>query len=119
MFETYWSMSQRYLDYTLKAFREKGVNVLIVNLSNSLLFPGRDKARKIHALMLNTKVSNWAKENNLPFLSLFLTRKNCRTNNPYEIIIEDDGHLTAKGHWIIAQRLRPWLIQHLPAKSSL
>lgn len=114
MFEQGWYMSQKYLDYVVKTFQERGVDVLIANLSVSLLFPEIDEAFRIHALTLNAKVSTYTRERHIPFLSLLLTLKSCKTNNPYEIIIENDRHLTKKGHRLIAQRLRPWLIRHLP-----
>ncbi len=119
MFETEWHMSRRYLDYTVKAFQKRGTGVLIANLSKSLLIPGRHEAHKIHALTLDSKISAWARESELPFLNLALTAINCGTNNPYEIIIEDDGHLTKKGHQLIEQNLRPWLIRHLPKQKLL
>lgn len=112
MFDKQWSMSEQYMDFTISQFRQEKVPVYIVFLSLGALGPGLDKAFEKHGKMLDQKVGQWAKLNNIPFLSLVPAVQAFLEKFPSaDLMIEDDGHPTPKAHKMIADLIWSWLVE--------
>jgi len=116
LFDKYWQKSQKYLDYLVANLHQRNIPVLIANLSVVALEPNVHGVYRKHALALDEKVSTWTKAENLPFLSLLPTLFQAIEENPpfiSGVVIQDDGHPNAKTHEMIADNLKPFIIQNL------
>jgi len=119
LFDKYWQMSQKYLNYLVKNFRQRNIPVLIANLSVVALEPNVHSVYREHALVLDEKVSTWTESAQVPFLSLLPTLFQAIEENPpfiTGVVIQDDGHPNAKTHAKIAESLKPFIIQELKIK---
>jgi len=116
VFDKHWQMTQAYLDYIVSECHQRGITVMITNLSVTGQEPGLNKAYREHAALLDQKAAQWAKQQGLPFLSLLPMIAAAVTElEPFEsqIVIQDDGHPTPQIHARIEQTLQPWIINHL------
>jgi lysophospholipase L1-like esterase len=117
VFDKQWRMSQAYLDYVVDTCRQQGITVMIANISITGQEPGLNPAYSEHARLLDEHVSSWAKERQLPFLSLLPTiTQAVKQYQPFysQVVIADDGHPTSLTHALIAGALQPWVIDNLP-----
>ncbi|MCK5521707.1 MAG: SGNH/GDSL hydrolase family protein [Thiomargarita sp.] len=119
-FDKEWEKSQAYLDYIVSSFHQRGIAVMITNLSVTGQEPGLNPAYREHASTLDQKVSKWAAKEKLPFLSLLPTISRAVEEHQLhfhtKVVIEDDGHPTPETHARIERTLRPWVINSLEMK---
>ena len=117
VFNKQWQMSQAYLDYVVDFCRQQGIMVMIANISITGQEPGLNPAYSEHARLLDEHISSWAKRRPLPFLSLLPSMTQIvKQHQPFlsQVVIADDGHPTSLTHALIAETLRPWVIDNLP-----
>ncbi len=109
-----WRLSETYLDYLAAVLHQRGVRLLVANLSIHAVRPGSSTARQTYARTLDERASAWAGRRRLPFLSLLpVARQAFAEQRAAEVIITGDGHPTAATHARIEAALRPWLLRHL------
>ena len=112
IFDKEWRKAQVYLDYVVSAFRQRGISVMVANLA--LVGSYFSKPHRQHTSSLNENISQWAKENKVPFLSLLPMISNAFEEHSHsEIMIKDDGHPTPLTHSLIERTLRPWVLENL------
>lgn len=118
IFNHQWQLSLPYLGYIVKIFKEKEIPLFIVKFTDKNPC-GLDTCAWQYSHMQDTKITIWAKENNLPFLSFMpILRNYYKYHSPYGLGIPNDGHPTEKGHCLIAKFLKPWLIKNIKKVSN-
>ena len=109
-----WRLSETYLDYLADILARHDVRLFVVNLSIHAVRPGSSTARQDYVRAVDEHASAWAKQRQLPFLSLLpMVRQAFAERRVAEVIIRGDGHPTAATHAQIEAVLRPWLLQNV------
>ena len=70
--------------------------------------------QSIHFNYAYEKLTNFLKKQNIPYLNLLESFK----TNPAKIYLERDGHLTEKGHEIVAENIHGFLMQQILLMNS-
>lgn len=110
LFDTQWKMSEAYLDYIAQTLDQRGVRLLVANLSIIGLGTNLPKPHSEHAWRLDQRVTEWSQQKKLPFLSLLPYIEQVWKERPAQaIVIENDGHPTPETHKLIADALLPWI----------
>jgi hypothetical protein len=112
-----WEISRDYLNLFVDIMQSREIPVQMALLSLGYRIPGAASQKKRHAEMLNESAKKWASQREIPFLSL-ADGLNAELNveGRPTIIFPKDGHLNEKGHRLVAQILRPWLLEQLSSK---
>lgn len=114
LFDKQWALSQNYLDYVVSKLRQQQITVMIASLCLGTIAASPAVFQE-HAQNLDKHIQQWATAQQLPFISLLPVIEKAFAKHPVtEIMIPDDGHLTAKGHLILKETLQPWLVKQLP-----
>ena len=115
LLDQYWQGSAKYLNLLATQVKNQNVELLIVNLAWEMLDPTYPPEMSRFIEALDEKVETWAQQQNLPFLSLLPTMQSAlRQYTVNELIIVDDRHPTELGQRLIAEAIKPWLMQQLP-----
>lgn len=113
-FDQCWQMSASYLDYLADVLQQHGVQLLVANLSLYTVRPDSSRARQIYGQAVDKHISAWARQRQLPFLSLLpMAHQAFAEQRIAEVMIPGDGHPTAAMHARMEATLRPWLLQQL------
>jgi lysophospholipase L1-like esterase len=116
LFDKYWGMTQLYLDAFQQVLSNKNIKLLTTVFAISSLEPDRAVEFENFANTLEDKTLTWAKNKNIPALSLLPVVKLAKKQNLIfhkEIAIKDDGHPTAYIHAEMAKTLEPFLLENL------
>lgn len=113
-FDQRWAMSSEYLAYAVESFRNNGVDVLMTSLCTvTQAFPAVE-AYAAHCANLESHAARWARQHEVPYLSLVPTIQRAFAGNKItEVLILNDFHPTPMSHSLLADDLYPFIVTNL------